>query len=96
MKLVLKINLGIKGCLALVKGNRRGTGRTNAGYLAKEGVRVALMPRSISDLKSLIKKWERGTGLFLDRLRPCRRGCPQKKYDALIKNFGMPSVVVHI
>ena len=53
MKLVLKINLGIKGCLALVKGNRRGTGRTNAGYLAKEGVQVALMSRSIADLKPL-------------------------------------------
>lgn len=90
------MELGIKNRLALVTGGGRGIGAAIAKCLAKEGVRVAIVARTASDVKNLVEKIggkKRGhVGVVLDLVD--NKG-PEKLVEILKKDFGMPSIVVH-
>lgn len=90
------MDLGIKNRLALVTGAGRGIGRAIAECLAREGVRVAAVSRTKSDIESLIKAiggTEEGhLGVTLDLTR---ENAPAELCTLLAKKFGEPSIIIH-
>jgi NAD(P)-dependent dehydrogenase (short-subunit alcohol dehydrogenase family) len=90
------MNLGIENRLALITGAGRGIGRAIARCLAREGVHVAVVARSESDVESLVNEMggaEKGhLGVALDLTR--EEG-PSELFKTLIEKFGEPSIVVH-
>ncbi len=90
------MDLGIRNRLALVTGGSRGIGASIAECLAKEGVRLAVVSRTASDVKNLIVQigGDKGghLGVVLDLVK---EDGPKKLVKILNKDFGMPSIVIH-
>jgi 3-oxoacyl-[acyl-carrier protein] reductase len=90
------MDLGIKNRLALVTGAGRGIGRAIAECLALEGVRIAAVSRTKSDIETLIKAiggTEKGhLGVVSDLTR---ENAPGELCALLAEKFGEPSIVVH-
>lgn len=90
------MNLGIKNRLALVTGGGRGIGAAITKCLAKEGVRVAVVSRTVSDIKRIVDQigGKKGghLGISLDLTK---RNGPTELVRILNKDFGMPSMVIH-
>jgi NAD(P)-dependent dehydrogenase (short-subunit alcohol dehydrogenase family) len=90
------MNLGIKNSLALVTAGGRGIGAATAMSLAREGARVAVVSRTVSDIKNLVGQIggeKMGhLGIALDLVK---ESAPGKLVKILKKDFGMPSIVVH-
>lgn len=90
------MDLGIKNRLALVTGAGRGIGRAIAQCLAREGVHVAVVSRTKSDIESLIGGMggtEQGhLGVILDLTL---ENAPAELCTLLAEKFGEPSIIVH-
>lgn len=90
------MDLGIKNRLALVTGAGRGLGRAIAKCLASEGVHVAVVSRTASDIESLVEEMggaEKGhLGVTLDLT--CE-DAPSELCRTLTVKFGEPSIIVH-
>lgn len=87
------MDLKIKEKKALVTGGSRGLGRSIATYLAQEGVRVAIVSRNESDIRSFLE--EHGNehlGLVYD-LMPA--GNPSKMVKEVQNQMGSLDIVVH-
>jgi NAD(P)-dependent dehydrogenase (short-subunit alcohol dehydrogenase family) len=87
------MDLGIRGRRALVTGAGRGIGRAISRALNQEGVTVAAVSRSSSDLDQLIDEMGGGdhVGLAVDLL-------PDEGPDALLEGlagFGAIDIVIH-
>jgi len=90
------LDLGIKGCLALVTGGGRGIGAAISKCLAKEGVHVAVVSRTASDIDEVVSEIggeENGhLGVILDLTE---EHAPEQLVEIIGKKFGNPSIVVH-
>lgn len=90
------MDLEIKGRRALVTASGRGLGRNSALCLAREGVRVAVVSRTRSDVESLVKEMGgEQAGHYGAVLDLTGEGAPKRYVDMLHKNFGSPDIVVH-
>jgi len=80
----------------LVTGGGRGIGAAIAEGLAREGVRVAVVSRTTSDVRDVVNRigGERG-GHFGVVLDLTEESGPTELIKVLGKAFGMPSIVVH-
>ena len=90
------MDLGIKNKLALVTGAGRGLGRSMALNLAKEGVKVAVVSRTRSDLDDLMEEMggkEKGHYAIASDL--ILEGMPTNLVEKLQKNFGNPDILVN-
>jgi 3-oxoacyl-[acyl-carrier protein] reductase len=89
------MELGIKGKKALVTGAGRGLGQAIAQCLAREGVHVAAVSRTASDIEALLKDiggvQSGHRGIVMD-LMP--EGAPDRLLDELT-GFGPLDIVVH-
>ncbi len=88
------MDFGIKGKFALVTGASRGIGESIAINLAKEGVKVAIVARTESDLKTVIKQM-RGTGHYMIVGDLTEEDIPGKVVNELEKNFGKIDILVN-
>lgn len=90
------MDLGIRGKTALVTGAGRGLGRSIATNLANEGVRLAVVARTSSDLESLVEEVGGDVsghlGIPMDLTE---EGAPDSLVDRLEADFGLPDIVVH-
>lgn len=84
----------IKGKHALVTGASRGIGESIAINLAKEGVKVAIVARTGSDLKAVIKQME-GDGHYMIVADLTEEGMPRKVVNELEKSFGKIDILVN-
>jgi len=90
------VDLGIRGRLALVTGAGRGIGYAIAKCLAREGVRVAVVSRTSSDLEKLVSEMGgKGKGHLAIPLDLIKVDAPRKLVKILNRDFGRPSIVVH-
>lgn len=90
------MDLGIKNKYALVTGAGRGLGRSMALNLASEGVKVAIVSRTISDLNDLLEEMggtERGHYAIACDLIP--EGRPTNLVEKLQEDFGNPDILVN-
>lgn len=88
------MDFGIKGKFALVTGASRGIGESIAISLAKEGVKVAIVARTKSDLKAVIKQMQ-GDGHYLIATDLTEEEMPRKVANELRKNFGKIAILVN-
>lgn len=90
------MDLGIKDRLALVTASGRGLGRATAVCLAREGAKVTVVSRTAADLEEVIKEMGgRSKGHYGVAIDLTEAGAPQKLFDDIMKNFGVPSILVH-
>jgi len=90
------MDLGIRNKRALVTGGGRGIGESIAINLAKEGVKVAVISRTESDLKKTIEVMggeKNGHYLIVSDLT--KEGAPAKVMQELRKNFGELDILVN-
>lgn len=88
------MDFGIKGKFALVTGASRGIGESIAINLAKEGVKVAIVARTESDLKAVIKQMK-GDGHYMITADLTEEDMPRKVVNELKKNFGEIDILVN-
>ncbi len=87
------MDLGIKGKKALVTGGGRGIGRSIAACLAQEGVDVAVVSRTQSDVDGFVNEYgSNHTGFSYDLLD---ESGPTELIEDLNKNFGLPDIIIH-
>ena len=90
------MDLCIKGKKALITGGGRGIGRSIAQCLAEEGVKIAVVSRTESDITELVKELggekEGHMGIAAD-LMP--EGAPTGVVEQLKKEFGEVDILVH-
>lgn len=90
------MNLGIKNKIALVTGGGRGIGRAIALNLAAEGVKVAAISRTGSNLQTLLKEMEGPKkGHYAVSGDLTQRGMPEKAYEEIKNNFGIPDIIIN-
>lgn len=88
------MDFGIKGKFALVTGASRGIGESIAIGLAKEGVKVAIVARTESDLKAVIKQMK-GDAHYMITADLTEEDMPRKVVNELKKNFGEIDILVN-
>lgn len=87
------MDLGIQGKKALITGGTRGLGRSIAACLAEEGVTVALVGRTQTDLNSFLAQFgSHHIALHYDLMES---GAPQQMLAQLLPQFGYPDIVIH-
>lgn len=90
------MDLNIKGKKALVTGASRGIGKSIAASLSKEGVKVAIVSRDASSIRSTLSeiggKKKGHVGLSIDLMD---EDGPEKLCSELTRHFGLPDIVVH-
>jgi NAD(P)-dependent dehydrogenase (short-subunit alcohol dehydrogenase family) len=87
------MDLGIRGRKALVTGGGRGLGRSIASCLAREGVRVAAVARTVEDVDAFVAAHgPEHLGLPYDLMDD---GAPERMVEELVARFGYPDIVVH-
>lgn len=90
------MDLGISGKRALVTGAGRGLGRSIALCLAEEGVKVAVVSRTNSDLESLVEEMGgKNRGHFGMAVDLTRTGMPFSVVNELVSGFGPIDIVVN-
>ena len=90
------MDLGIDGKRALVTAAGRGLGRSMALNLAKEGVRVAVVSRTASDVDSLVEEMGgAASGHFGMALDLTQDGAPNILMDAVEAEMGPLDIAVH-
>lgn len=88
------MDFGIKGKYALVTGASRGIGESIAINLAKEGAKVAIVARTESDLKAVMKKMA-GKGHYMIGADLTQEDMPEKIIHKLENNFGEIDILVN-
>lgn len=90
------MNLGIAGKRALITGASRGIGKAVAIELAREGVQVAVVARTTSDL-DLVMKGIGGIqeGHYSITADLVEEGAPRRVIDEVVKNFGYPDILIN-
>jgi NAD(P)-dependent dehydrogenase (short-subunit alcohol dehydrogenase family) len=90
------MDLGISGKTALVTAAGRGLGRSIALRLAREGVRVAVVSRTSSDIESVVEEMG-GTnaGHFGIALDLTQEGAPAELLNAVATEMGSIDIAVH-
>jgi NAD(P)-dependent dehydrogenase (short-subunit alcohol dehydrogenase family) len=90
-----KMELGIRGRKALITGAGRGIGRSIAEALASEGAAIAVVSRTASDLRDIMRKVggeKKGhTAVDIDLMD---EGSPSSLHERL-KGFGQLDIIVH-
>lgn len=90
------MDLGIKNKYALVTGAGRGLGKSIALNLAKEGVKVAAVSRTKSELDDLSKEMGgREKGHYTIACDLTLEGMTKKVVEELQENFGNPDILVN-
>lgn len=90
------MDFGIAGKKALVTGAGRGIGESIAINLAKEGVKTAIVSRTESDLKELLKKMGgQEKGHYMIACDLTKEDAPKKVIMELKENFGAPDILVN-
>lgn len=90
------MDLGIKRKLAVVTGAGRGLGSSIALNLAKEGAKVAIISRTESDLRQLMKEMGgKEQGHYSIACDLTLEGMPAKVVQELQENFGHPDILVN-
>ena len=90
------MDLGIVGKRALVTASSKGIGRAIALALSREGVSVAVVARSASEIGSLVEEMggnARGHGGFVMDLM--EEGAPARLMNELRERFGSVDIIVH-
>ncbi|MCF7866027.1 SDR family oxidoreductase [Candidatus Woesearchaeota archaeon] len=88
------MNLELKGKKALITGAGRGLGASIAINLAKEGVQVAIISRSKSDLNLLIKKMD-GEGHYAFECDLLEENSAKTVVEDIQKNFGNVEILIN-
>jgi len=90
------MNLGLKNKRALVTGGSRGIGKAIAMDLAREGVKVAIVARMESDLKSVFNKMGgRKKGHYYVAADLMEEGSVREVVRDIWKNFGQIDVLIN-
>lgn len=90
------MNLRIKEKRAVVTGGGRGLGRSIAYNLAKEGVKVAVISRTESDLVSIVKEMGgKREGHYYIVSDLTKADSPKEVYNELKDNFGEIEILVN-
>jgi NAD(P)-dependent dehydrogenase (short-subunit alcohol dehydrogenase family) len=87
------MDLGIRGRTALVTGGGRGLGRSIASCLAREGVRVAVVARTVTDVEAFVAAHGgEHRGLACDL---AEEGAPARMIAEVGAPFDRPDILVH-
>lgn len=90
------MDFGIRGKKALVTGAGRGIGESIAINLAKEGVKVAVVSRTASDLRGILKKMPgKNKGHYMIACDLTEENSPSQIIVELKKNFGDIDILVN-
>lgn len=88
------MDLGIQGKRALITGAGRGLGRSMAECLAAEGVRIAAISRTESDLQELLAGLP-GEGHWSRAMDLVEEGAPRELVELLRSGWGEPDILIH-
>lgn len=90
------MELGLKDRKVLITGAGRGIGRAVALEFAKEGARVALVSRTESDLKNLLKRLGGKKGDHTYAVADLtKKDSPQKVFKKIEKEFGNVDILIN-
>jgi len=88
------MNFGINNKKAIITGASRGIGESIAINLSKEGVKVAIIARTHSDLKEVMKQLH-GDGHYMIISDLTKEDSPQNVIDELKTNWGTPDILIN-
>ena len=90
------MDLGIEGKKALITGGGRGIGKSIAINLGREGVKVAVVSRTMEDLEKVMEELggvEKGHYFVVSDLT--LEGEPEKVFREIRENFGYPDILIN-